>query len=248
MTAKKILPIITADKISFSYTPASMELETIDFKIYEKDFIALVGPNGGGKTTLLKIILGLLVPQQGDIKVLDQTPQQAQGEIGYVPQYSQIDLNYPANVLEVVLTGRLGFKKLWENYTQQDLLIVQETLEKLQLTDLQQKPIGELSGGQKQRVLVARALVRKPRILLLDEPTNNIDLQKGLDLYDLLKKINEETTIIISSHDFATISNYVNRVFCINRTLSCNNCEKLAHVHKTKKHQIIKHKHDCPIL
>ena len=239
--------IVKARKINFSYRDGNIVLDDINFAIEPKDFIGLIGPNGGGKSTLLKIILGLLKPSSGGIEVFGKKPEGARGKIGYVPQFSKIDLDYPINAREVVLTGRLGFKRFGRRYNKNDKMISREVMGRLNIWELRKKSIGELSGGQRQRVLVARALVREPKLLLLDEPTSNIDIESGLDLYDLLNELNQQMAIVVVSHDYSMISSYINKVFCLNKEISCNDLADLSSKEKGEKLRLIHHEGACPI-
>lgn len=241
--------IISAEKITYSYLHNNKAnvLSDISFQVYEKDFIGLIGPNGGGKSTLLKIILGLLTPDKGKIHVFEKRPEKARHEIGYVPQYSQIDLNYPISVQEVVASGLLGKKRIGSRFTDREKKSVLDILEKMKLSDLRERAIGELSGGQRQRVLLARALVRDPKLLLLDEPTNNVDKESGDDLYELLNELNKEITIIIVSHDIGVVSKHVNRIFCLNKEIVCNKAEKITEECSYSQFRHVHHDKDCII-
>lgn len=241
------MTIVEGKEISFSYLDQVQVLDQVSFQINNDDFIGLIGPNGGGKTTLLKIILGLLSPKTGSIRVFGQKPKESLNSIGYVPQYSRIDLNYPIDVMTVVLTGLLGYKKLGQGYSTEDKEKAEKILKKLNLWDLRKKNIGQLSGGQRQRALIARALVRYPQLLLLDEPTNNVDFQSGKDLYDFLNEIRKDMAIVVVSHDFSSISSYVNKIFCLNQRLSCNNLSDLSTQEKAQKINLIHHEEGCPI-
>jgi zinc transport system ATP-binding protein len=221
--------IIKANNIHYSYSQNINVLDDVSFEVYEKDFVALIGPNGGGKSTLLKIILGLLNPNKGEIRVFDGKLKNVRSHIGYVPQYSQIDLDYPISVREVVRSGLLGYKKLGTRFDKMEKDRVQKAIDDMSLTQLASRGIGELSGGQRQRVLLARALVRNLKLLILDEPTNNVDVESGNDLYELLHSLNKKgISIIIVSHDVSTVSKYVNRVFCLNRKILCNQADNIT--------------------
>ena len=211
--------IVTIKNLDFSYIKGVKVLDGVNLVIQPRDFLGLIGPNGGGKTTLLKIILGLLQLDKGTIKVFNQEPAAARGQIGYVPQYAKIDLDYPINTLEVVLMGLLGNKKILQRFNSQDKEQALGALAKVGMKDLAKKQIGELSGGQRQRVLIARALVREPKLLILDEPTSSVDTKAGSDFFELLKKLNRNIAIIVVSHDIGMISPYINKVACLNNTL-----------------------------
>ncbi|MCD4761099.1 metal ABC transporter ATP-binding protein [bacterium] len=239
--------IVKGKNIDFAYLKNVKVLDKISFTLSENDFVGLIGPNGGGKTTLLKIILGLLKPSKGQIKVFGKNPDEARDLIGYVPQYAKIDLNYPIDVWTVILTGLLGYKKTGQGYNQKDKKKVTTILKKLNLWNLRKTILGQLSGGQRQRVLIARALVRQPKLLLLDEPTNNVDFKSGQDLYSFLNELKQQMAVIVVSHDFSSISSYVNRVFCLHQKMSCNNLQTLSKVEKAKKIRFLTHEENCPI-
>lgn len=204
---------ISFKNLSVSYGPVKA-LENISFDVMEKDFIGIIGPNGGGKSTLVKALLGLVEPDSGEI-ILHSNKR-----IGYVPQFADFDQSFPISVMEVVLSGmikgkRLGFKKYGEEETD----FAYELMEKLDIVDLKNKQIGELSGGQLQKVLVTRAMVSKPGILVLDEPTASLDVKVKQEIYQILRKLSEDVTILIITHDIAEIFNCVKSVAYINRTL-----------------------------
>lgn len=202
--------------IHFSYTTLPI-LQQVNISIRSGEFASIVGPNGGGKTTLLKLILGLISPDQGEIRVLDQSPVQAREKIGYMPQYAHLDLNFPASVMDVALMGRL--KKFAFRYNKRDRELAKEALDRVDMADYSRHGFHQLSGGQKQRVLIARALCSQPRILLLDEPTANVDHETEENLFSILKELNREMTILLVSHDLGFVSQYVKSVICVNRTV-----------------------------
>ncbi len=216
MTSKEIVSI---QDVQFSYSTGHPVLEDVNFSLAENTFLGLIGPNGGGKTTLLKLILGLLTPDSGTIRVFGEEPKQARDRIGYVPQYAKIDLGYPITVLQVVLMGLLGNKSLVQRYSKEDKEKAAQALESLGISHIQDSLIGELSGGQRQRVLIARALVRDPELLILDEPTSSVDAQSETDFFKLLKELNGDRAIIVVSHDVGMISAYINKVACMNKKL-----------------------------
>lgn len=218
--------VVEIDNLSFAYAGVPV-LEHISLDIPERQFLGIVGPNAGGKSTLLKIILGLLKPQQGHIKVLGKSPKKARPDLGYVPQYPAFARDFPVTVEQVVLMGRLGQGRVIGGYSRNDKAICHRVMEETEIRNLAQRRIDQLSGGQLQRVLVARALACEPRILLLDEPTANIDMRVENELFDLLKILNKRMTILVVSHDIAFISGYVHRVACLNRTLICHHTENI---------------------
>ena len=194
-------------------------LEDINLTIYTGDFIGLIGPNGGGKTTLIKVLLGLLSPMRGEIRILGGSVREGRQHIGYVPQFVAFDREFPISVWEVARMGRLGKRRLLQRYTVEDDQAVAEALQQVGVFDLRHRPIGELSGGQRQRVYIARALAAQPQILLLDEPTSNVDPQVSTGIYELLRSLNTAITIILISHDMSAVSSYVKTVGCLNRRL-----------------------------
>ena len=194
-------------------------LEDINLSVGEFDFIGLIGPNGGGKTTLLKVLLGLLPPTRGQVCVMGKPVKEARRYIGYVPQSVQFDRDFPISVWDVVRMGRLGRRRLLQRYTAEDDQVVAETLRSANMLDLRDRPIGALSGGQRQRVYIARALATEPRILLLDEPMAGVDPQVSASIYELLRQLNEHITILLVSHDMSAISSHVKTVGCLNRRL-----------------------------
>jgi len=214
-------PIITLDQLNFSYGGPPV-LTNVTLEIAEREFIGIVGPNAGGKSTLLKLILGLLTPDSGRVLVMNQSPARSRVDIGYVPQYPRFSRDFPITVEEVVLSGRLGKSRLFGGYTRHDREIAHAMMEETEVESYAQRMLSTLSGGQLQRVLVARALACEPRILILDEPTANIDMRVETDIFDLLKELNGRMTILVVSHDVAFISQYVHRVACLNRTLVCH--------------------------
>jgi len=194
-------------------------LEDINLSVRELDFIGLIGPNGGGKTTLLKVLLGLLPPMRGELRIMGQSAKEGRRTIGYVPQTVEFDRDFPISVWDVARMGRLGKRHLLQRYTPEDDEIVAEALRSMEMLDLRDRPIGELSGGQRQRVYIARALATEPRILLLDEPMASVDPHVSANIYELLSKLNEHITILLVSHDMSAISSHVKTVGCLNRRL-----------------------------
>lgn len=211
-------PLIEIKNLSFTYTDQRV-LDRIDFSIREKDFIAMIGPNGGGKSTLLKLMLGLLKPTKGSIRVLGREASKASHFIGYVPQDIHINRNFPITAMDVVLMGKLNPKKRFSRETKKDREEAMMALKRMEMADHAFKKIGELSGGQRQRVFIARALVTRPRILFLDEPTASIDSKGQADFFRLLRSLNRAIAILVVSHDLMVISSYVKSIACVNRQL-----------------------------
>ena len=191
-------------------------LHDISLDIPEGDYLAVLGPNGGGKTTLLKLILGLLDPDSGDISVYGHAADQGGQQLGYVPQLTQISTTFPMKVLDVVLMGRLG---VHGTNRAKDLEAARSALERVDMLPRANKRIGELSGGQRQRVYIARALAGEPKALLLDEPTASVDISGKSRLFDMLDELNRSMTLVVVSHDISILHTKVKRVACVNQTL-----------------------------
>ncbi len=212
-------PIIKIDKLYFAYQDNPV-LENVNLEIEKGELASIVGPNGGGKTTLLKLILGLLKPAGGTLEVFGRAPEKARRKIGYMPQHAQLDPQFPISVLDVVLMGRLdqcGKGLFSGNYPRSAANIAGEVLAEVGLEGSARKSFNELSGGQRQRVLIARALCSEPELLLLDEPTANIDPCSEENLYQTLTKLNRKMTILLVSHDLGFVSQIVKSVICVNR-------------------------------
>lgn len=240
-------PVISIKDVSFSYS-GPIVLDGVSLEVQEGEFLGVVGPNAGGKSTLLKLILGLLEPVSGTIDVLGCEPQSASRKIGYVPQYPAFGRDFPITVEQVVLMGCLGNSSLFKGNSRQDRWIAHRAMVETEVEGLAKRQISTLSGGQLQRVLVARALACEPQILILDEPTANIDMRVESDIFDLLKHLNQRMTIILVSHDVGFISQYVNRVACLNRTLvchetSCINGQVIDELYGTHVH-MVEHVHN----
>lgn len=215
------MSIVEIDSVSFAYERETV-LENISLKVSKGDFLAVLGPNGGGKTTLLKLILGLIKPDKGCIKVFGEKPGKHSKKIGYVPQYSYINKNFPLSVMESVLMG-LTKKKLFNfKYTETDKRRALETLDKVDMSEYSDRQIHGLSGGQRQRVLLARALLSDPDLIILDEPTSNIDPYGKFCFFTFLEELSREKTIILVSHNINVIATKINRVACVNRFLYYN--------------------------
>ncbi len=203
--------LIEVDNISFAYSNENI-IEQASFDINRGDMITVVGPNGGGKTTLIRLLMGQLKPQRGSIKINGSRSK----IFGYVPQYSILDNAYPITVFEVVLSGRI---KSFGFYNAADKSAAAAALDSVGLSGFARRSFFELSGGQRQRVLIARALVSAPEIIVLDEPTSNIDAEAERNLNNILQKLGADHTLILVTHDTAFVNELTNRVLCVSRNV-----------------------------
>lgn len=216
---------IQIENLDFSYGPVPV-LEQANLSISDKEFICMVGPNGGGKTTLLKLLLGLLQPQSGSISIFGEAPLTGRKWIGYLPQHASLDAQFPVTALDVVLMGRLGMTRGFGPYRKADRSAALDMLDRVGLSQLAKRPLASLSGGQRQRVLIARALVSAPKLLLLDEPTSSLDDYVERELYDLLQELNQDMAVVVVTHDIGFVSSYVEKVVCVNHQV---------HIHPTSE-------------
>lgn len=214
--SEKDTDAIVIKGLSFSYDGHPV-LEDVNLSIPRGDFVSVVGPNGGGKTTLLKLMLGLLRPSRGGVHVFGLAPEQARSRIGYMPQHSELDPQFPATVLDVALMGRLGHGRPFGPYSKRDKEAVARALDQVGLHNLRKQPFSSISGGQRQRLFIARALACDPELLLLDEPTANLDMAMESDLYELLQTLNQRLTVVMVSHDLGFVSTIVKSVICVKR-------------------------------
>jgi zinc transport system ATP-binding protein len=195
-------------------------LEDITLTIREREFYAIIGPNGGGKTTLVRLILGLVPLKRGVIRVFGGTPRENRHLLGYVPQFHSFDFHYPVTLREMVLSGRLGCKTgIFTRYSQSDKRIADETLSLLGLEMLADREISALSGGERQRAIIARALVGEPRALLLDEPTVYVDAPAELQFYRIINMLKKKMAIVLVTHDIGVVSDHATKVACLNQRL-----------------------------
>lgn len=198
----------------------TVALEDVSFEVDEGEYLGIIGPNGGGKTTLLKAVLGLITPVSGTIRIYGKGPGQAEQLIAYVPQISALDKRFPITVQQVVLTGRINpGLSLFHKYQRSDREKVSELLELVGIYSLKDRMISELSGGEFQKMLIARALAVEPRLLLLDEPTASVDASSRDHIFSLLNELNRNMTIILVTHDLLAVSSYVKSLACINGRL-----------------------------
>lgn len=211
---KQLCPAIEVDKVFFSYG-GPLVLEDVTFQIPRQDFASLVGPNGGGKTTLVKIILGLLTPSKGAVRILGDSPREGRKRVGYVSQRPHFDPLFPVSVLDVVSMGRIRSGLPWGFLRTNEKQQAMVCLEEVALSDAAGKSFSALSGGQQQRVLIARALACNPDILLLDEPTSNLDIHMEEAFYELLVHLNQRMTVVLVSHDLGFVSRFVKTVVCV---------------------------------
>ena len=214
-------PLITVRDVTFGYGE-EVVLDHVNLAIQERDFLAIIGPNGGGKTTLVKILLGLLKPWSGEVvyRLPDRKGRKGhRGALGYVPQFSTFDKSFPLRVADVVLMGKLGAKGWLRPYSREDRAAAAAMLDRLGIADLAGAHINEISGGQLQRTLIARALVSEPEALFLDEPTASIDAESRGSLLGILEELNRRIPIVVITHDVTAIAPMVQRIACINRRL-----------------------------
>jgi len=246
-------PLINIQNLSVGYDREPV-LWDVNLSIYENDFIGVIGPNGGGKTTLLKAILGLLKPMKGKILFREDISDRKK-PIGYLPQVRNIDKNFPITVFEVVRSG-----SLMKNPKKVSLAEIntktEQLLEEMGISNIREKAIGELSGGQMQRVFLCRALLSDPRVLILDEPDTFVDNRFEGELYQKLLQLNKQMAIVLVSHDMGTISSYVKTIACVNGNLHYHksniisqeqlesyNCPIQIISHGDIPHTILKHHH-----
>lgn len=207
------MDLIKIEKLSLKYQKSEI-LNNINLNIKDNDFLAIIGPNGGGKSTLLKLILGILPIQEGKI-----TKNISSYEFGYVPQNINLNLDFPVTALEVVLMGHKSAKKRIFGYSKEEKACALNSLEQVGMLEFANSKVGNLSGGQRQRVFIARALCSNPKIMLLDEPTASIDVKGQKEIYELLKVLNKNISIVVVSHDLSILLNYANNVAHINKSL-----------------------------
>ncbi|MCK9411488.1 MAG: ABC transporter ATP-binding protein [Prolixibacteraceae bacterium] len=213
-----MVPLIEIRHLTVGYEE-NIILSDVSLTIHDKDFIGVIGPNGGGKTTLLKAILGLLQPFRGEVVFHDCMTEGNHHRIGYLPQINNIDRKFPISVSEVVKSGLMSKKRIIKKYAQKDLEYAGELMNEMGIYEIRNKAIGELSGGQIQRTLLCRALVNQPKLLVLDEPNTYVDNRFEKELYEKLRRFNENIAILLVSHDIGTISTYVKSIACVNHSL-----------------------------
>ncbi|MDE5945640.1 MAG: ABC transporter ATP-binding protein [Rikenella sp.] len=206
------MDLVRIKHLAVGYPGEAPVVSGIDLTIRERDYIGVIGPNGGGKTTFIRTLVGALAPLSGEIEYVDGGLQ-----VGYLPQIKRIDRNFPITVIDVVLSGLAARKGLFGRYGRTDRRRAMDLLVEIGVDKLAKRTIGELSGGELQRVLLCRALISDPRLLILDEPTTFVDNRFEKELYELLAGLNERMAIVMVSHDLGTVSRYIKSMVCINR-------------------------------
>lgn len=251
---KFALPIFEVTSLSLQIN-SQVILDSLSLKIFPGEYDAIIGPNGGGKTTLIRLLLGLDKPTSGSIKIFGKNIEEFKEwhKIGYVPQRaSHVDATFPATVLDVVKMGRTAKRGFFARYSAEDAACVEDSMKKMDVLDIKNKMIGTLSGGQRQRVMIARALASKPEVLILDEPNTGVDVKSQHRFYELLRELNqkENLTIIFITHDVGVIADDIKRLFTINRKLlTCNNpkeaisCKDMSKLYGVDAHLLSNHHH-----
>lgn len=249
------VPIFDVKNLSFVVKEQAI-LSNISLEIFSAEYIAIIGPNGGGKTTLIRMLLGLEEPTSGEVRIYGKKLSNFKDwyKIGYVPQRaSHVDSSFPATVLDIVNMGRTSQRKLFSSLSKVDKELVHDAMQKMDILDLSEKMVGTLSGGQRQRVMIARALASKPEILILDEPNTGVDVASQKKFYALLSKLNKEDgiTIVFITHDIGVIADDIARLFTINQKATiCNNpkqtlsCEEMSSLYGIDAHLLHNHKHE----
>jgi len=212
------MKLVVLKSLSTGYNGTEI-LSKVNLEIHDRDFLGIIGPNGGGKTTLIKVILGSLRPYSGTIEFPGLKMGEKENFIGYLPQVQKFDPKFPISVRDVVLSGLMDPGKVVKRFTKAEKDKALRLLDEMGIFHLKDTPIGNLSGGQMQRVFLCRALVASPRLLILDEPSTYVDNQFESELYEKLKVLNEKMAIVLVSHDIGTISYYIKTIACVNRQL-----------------------------
>ena len=212
-------PVICVQDVDFGYDGRTV-LSDVSFDIFGGEFAAFIGPNGGGKTTLLRLILGLEEPWRGSVRVFDRHPRGVRRRIGYMAQDPSLDSEFPVTVMDVVLMGRLGLGRTAGFFNRKDREACEWALHEVRCAESRDRPFSSLSSGQRQRVLIARALASEPELLILDEPASYLDPSVQVELHELLHRLNERLTLVVVSHDVNFVSEYVERVVCVNRKVA----------------------------
>ena len=249
------VPIFDVKNLSFVVKEQTI-LSNISLEIFSSEYIAIIGPNGGGKTTLVRMLLGLEKPTNGEVKIYGKKLSHFKEwyKIGYVPQRaSLVDGSFPATVLDIVNMGRTSQRRLFSALSKSDRTFVHDAMQKMDILDLADKMVGTLSGGQRQRVMIARALASNPKILILDEPNTGVDAASQKNFYALLRELNKKDgiTIVFITHDIGVIADDIARLFTINqKAIICNNpkqtlsCEEMSSLYGIDAHLLHNHRHE----
>lgn len=255
MPLKFQVPLFDVKNLNFIVRGQTI-LQNISFEIFNGEYIAIIGPNGGGKTTLTRMLLGLEKPTSGTIKIFGKKLKDFNEwhKIGYVPQRaSHVDVNFPATAQDIVNMGRIAKRGIFAGLTKEDKSVVHDAMVKMDILDLKNKMVGTLSGGQRQRVMIARALASSPEVLILDEPNTGVDVASQQRFYRLLAKLNKEEglTILFITHDIGVIADDIGRLFTINQKATiCNDpkkvlsCEDMSQLYGIEAHLLHNHKHE----
>ena len=241
-------PVIELQNVDFAYDFGVSVIDNAALKIMPGESACIVGPNGGGKSTLLKLLLGLLSPDRGTVKIFGKNPAEVRRRIGYMPQYHQLDAAFPVSALEVALMGRIS-RKTFFRHRKSDRQLALDVLAELGIADLAERSFAGLSGGQRQRVLIARALAGEPELLLLDEPTANIDPGAEEQFYGILEQLRKRMTVVTVSHDLGFVNRETDLVICVNKQVvthqpaefTAETANEIYHHHMS----LIKHDHSC---
>ena len=231
--------LINIDNIVAGYDN-KIVLHDVSLDSWEIDFLGIIGPTGGGKTTLLKIILGLLKPKSGSVRYFDGEKEVSSLKIGYLPQMNKIDKKFPISVREVVLSGLMAEKPRFRDFTSEQKQRAEEVIAQMGLQEQAKRAIGDLSGGQLQRVLLGRSMVSRPKVLILDEPNSYVDKRFESHFYNLLEEISKESSIILVSHDIGTVLSMVKNIACVNETLHYHSGADISA-------EWLENKYACPI-
>ena len=248
------VPIFDVTNVSFSVGDVDI-LQDVSFKIFNSQYIGIIGPNGGGKTTLIRLLLGLEKPTSGEIKIYGKKISRFRDwhKIGFVPQRAaQVDVSFPATVLDIVKMGRTAQRKLFSTMSKEDHALVEDAMTQMDIMHLKDKMVGTLSGGQRQRVMIARALASEPEVLILDEPNTGVDVKSQNRFYSLLRDLNRDKniTVVFITHDIGVIVDDIARLLSVNQKVSvCNNpkqalsCDDMSELYGIDAHLIHNHKH-----
>lgn len=255
MSINFITPIFDVKNLNFQVRGQKI-LSDISLEIFHAEYVAIIGPNGGGKTTLIRMLLGLEKPSNGNIKLFGKKIKNFKewNKIGFVPQHaSHADQNFPATALDIVKMGRVSKRNFFSTESKEDQEAVHDAMSKMDILDLKTRMVGTLSGGQRQRVMIARALASNPEILILDEPNTGVDIVSQKNFYTLLRKLNtqEKITIVFITHDIGVIADDIGRLFTINQKATiCNNpkealsCQDMSELYGMPAHLVHNHKHE----